>query len=188
MWTRACVLLVLVTGCAGQPRPKMRVGAPLENKGDLFLKREFHQDGVAVDTVDVIQRLAHDPSSKGHITASRTWRTVAMLTGAASGALIGWPVGEAIGGKTDPAWELAAVGGALTLTALSLAVLSESQLHRAARAYNESLTAAGAAPPFEVGQWDRFDPYAHLAPPRLAMQRLDPLAPGSPALLVPAPP
>jgi hypothetical protein len=171
IWTRACVFLVVATGCASQPRPKMRVGAPLENEGDLFFRRRFSQEGQVVDTVDVVRNLKQDPASKRHVTASQAWRTVATLTGAAGGALVGWPVGEAIAGKTDPSWELAAVGGALTLTALSLAVLSESQLHRAARAYNESLTTAGPAPTFGTWQKGDFDPFAHLVSPHLTLEK-----------------
>jgi hypothetical protein len=132
------VLLALCgVACAGQP--KMQVGMPIENHGDVVLRRDFRQDGVTIDSADMIRTLGEDARSSQHIAAYKGWRTASLLLAAAGGALIGWPVGEALGGKREPMWELAAIGGGLATVSFPLGVVSEFQLHQAVKTYNAGL-------------------------------------------------
>jgi len=59
----------------------------------------------------------------------------AVLAGV-GGALIGWPVGQSIGGAEDVNWELAYVGGGIAVFGIILSVMAEKSYNKAVNCYN----------------------------------------------------
>lgn len=62
----------------------------------------------------------------------------AMVFGFIGGALIGWPIGTAIGGG-NPNWYLAAAGGGFILLSIPFSLDARENLHSAIDIYNEGL-------------------------------------------------
>ena len=81
-------------------------------------------------------------------SSSKTWATI---LGGAGGALIGFPVGTAIGGG-DAKWELAGVGAALILVAIPISNNYNKKSKKAVDLYNAefSSTAYRFTPSFNL--------------------------------------
>lgn len=63
----------------------------------------------------------------------------ALILSAAGGALLGWPLGQAIVGEEDPMWALAGVGGGLIAVSIPFAVVADNKVDNAVDAHNERL-------------------------------------------------
>jgi hypothetical protein len=68
------------------------------------------------------------------------------VLGAVGGALLGWPIGEKLGGAENPHWGLAIAGGATIAVALPLAFWADSKVSQAVDSHNQSLVRPAAGP------------------------------------------
>ena len=120
----------------------MQAGEPIEmKKGGLGVV--YQQDGQTLDRAHMVKQLKHEPSSAKDIRAYTSWTAATTITSLAGGALIGWPVGQAIAGDPEPLWVLAAAGGGLIVVAIPMAVVGDKKLKKGVRAYNEGLRTTG---------------------------------------------
>jgi hypothetical protein len=63
---------------------------------------------------------------------------------AAGGALVGWPIGQALAGEDKPLWVLAGAGGGLIAVSIPFSVAASNNLVNAVDAHNAGV---GATPP-----------------------------------------
>ena len=76
----------------------------------------YQQDGMDLERADMVEHLAHERESARHIARARTIGVVVVVLSTTGGALIGYPLGQKIGGSQRPLWALAYAGaGALAL-------------------------------------------------------------------------
>ena len=59
-----------------------------------------------------------------------------MILAGIGGALVGYPLGQSIGGEEDVSWEIAYVGGGLSVIGIVLSVMAENSYKKAANCYN----------------------------------------------------
>ena len=85
------------------------VAQNIEMKKGFFGTR-FYSDGRMVKPGEVLEIMRSDDEAYAHFKKAKTNYDVAGVLGFIGGALVGWPIGTAIGGG-DPEWGLAAVGG-----------------------------------------------------------------------------
>ena len=69
--------------------------------------------------------VANHPEAAAAASKSSTYRGFALVLGAVGGGLIGWPIGQAIGGAEDPNWALAAAGAGALAVAIWTGVSSD---------------------------------------------------------------
>ena len=53
--------------------------------------------------------------------------------------MIGWPIGQAVGGAEDPNWALAGVGAGLFVVGIVFGVRSDKQVREGVTIYNDSI-------------------------------------------------
>ena len=132
-----CALLGLSLGC-GSTLPKYNASAPIE-KRSVFLGTELQQGGKPIDEADLIDKLGREPASAESMSAAKTLGLVGQILGYAGGFLIGWPIGQAIAGDSDPTWVLAGIGGGLVVVGIPFSIASSNNFENAVDAHNESL-------------------------------------------------
>jgi hypothetical protein len=76
------------------------------------------------------------PEAVAAVDKSEAYNGGAMVLAAIGGALIGWPVGEAIGGKDDPKWVLAGAGAGAVTVGIVLGMQGVKHAKRAVDIYN----------------------------------------------------
>jgi hypothetical protein len=87
---------------------------------------------------DLKQVVAGDPEAVAEAGKAGTYMTWAYVSGAVGGTLIGWPVGQAIGGSDETQWALAAVGAGVVGVAIVCGVSSDKHFKKAVDLYNAS--------------------------------------------------
>jgi hypothetical protein len=96
----------------------------------------YQQDGQTLDPEDMSEKLSEEPDAAPHVSRAQTLTLVATILGAAGGALVGWPLGGAIAGESDPQWELAYAGGGAILVSIPLMLWGVSSFDTAVDAHN----------------------------------------------------
>jgi hypothetical protein len=130
----AVIACVITAGCAPQ-LPKLNTGAPIE-KRSAFLGTRYEQGGEVIDNDDMIAKLREQPGPGEQLSGYTFLATTSVLLAAIGGGLVGWPLGEAIAGKEDPLWALAAVGGGLIVVSIPFGIVASNKLENAVDAYN----------------------------------------------------
>ncbi len=90
----------------------------IEMKKDFF-GYSFHQDSTELWPRDVLQVMEANPEAFQEFKKARANHAASGIFGAIGGFMIGWPIGQAIAGKDDPLWGLAAGGAALVFVGYS---------------------------------------------------------------------
>jgi len=88
----------------------------------------------------MVSRLGGNPNTAADISTARTLMTLTMVGSAVGGALIGWPLGQALVGREEPMWELAAVGGGVIVVSIPFGLWGESKLGDAVQTHNATLS------------------------------------------------
>jgi hypothetical protein len=134
--TRAFVITALIPNLSGcVSTPKMNANAPIE-KRSAFLGTSYEQSGAAIDRADMINKLEQEPAAREELSGYRVIATTSLILAAAGGALVGWPVGQAIADKEEPLWALAGVGGGLIVVGIPLAIVADNKVDSAVDAHN----------------------------------------------------
>ena len=132
------VVLVAMTlgqlGCAAAP--KMATSLPISVDTSLGGPR-YTQDGHAIDVGDMGNQLEKEPLAKPSVSTSRALRVVAVLLSAAGGAMVGWPLGQKIGGESRPLWALAGVGAGTIALSIPFTIGSVASMDSAVAAHNQ---------------------------------------------------
>jgi hypothetical protein len=135
------ILSVAAAGCVSQP--KMNAAAPIE-KRSVFLGTSYQQNGKAIDPGDMLDKLEKEPEAADELAGYGAFATTAVILAGAGGALVGWPIGQAIGGEEDPLWVLAGVGGGLIAVSIPLAIVADNKVENAVDAHNRHVGAPTA--------------------------------------------
>ncbi|MGK3987329.1 hypothetical protein WME99_30080 [Sorangium sp. So ce136] len=158
MWM-AVALALHGLGCVAAQQ-KMDPSRPIELHTGFFAAR-YKQDGKPIS--DVPEWLAKEPEAAPYVSRSQALTVLAGLVAGAGGGLIGWPVGEALGGERDPVWPLAGAGAVAIALTIPLAIWSVSNMDSAAEAHNRLLLQGSewsAAPKREAAPAERAGPVA----------------------------
>lgn len=130
-----CGILVLAVG-VGCGAPQTR---PFDPSRPIETEKGYRQSGELLDARDLWKKLKENPETGSHVRRAEVLDVVSLVFAASGGALIGWPVGEAIAGKPDPMWELAAVGGGLFVVSIPFAIWSVNSRGKAIAVHNAGL-------------------------------------------------
>lgn len=84
--------------------------------------------------------LEDNPATTEAMAGYAPLRTSAVVLGAVGGGLIGWPIGQSIGGSRDPNWTLAYIGAGVLVGNIILESLARSKLDQAVEVHNQSLS------------------------------------------------
>jgi len=120
----------------------MDPSAPIETKGG------YRQNGKPLDRDSMLARLREEPASEEDIAAAQSLGVLGQVLGAVGGALLGWPIGEKLGGAEKPHWGLAIAGGATIAVALPLAFWSDGKVSQAVDSHNRRFQQPSAGPVF----------------------------------------
>jgi hypothetical protein len=129
----AVALSLTLSGCVSAP--KMDANAPIE-KRRAFLGTSYEQNEEPIDLGDMREKLEREPEAAEELAGYGAFATTAMILAVAGGALVGWPLGQAIVGKEDPLWVLAGVGGGLIAVSIPFAIVADNKLGNAVDAHN----------------------------------------------------
>lgn len=116
----------------------MNASAPIE-KRPVFLGTEYAQNGEAIDRRDMMDKLEKEPAAADELSGHGALSTTSLLLSVAGGFLVGWPIGQAIGGQDKPLWVLAGVGGGLIALSIPFAVIAENKVANAVDAHNRGV-------------------------------------------------
>ncbi len=97
------------------------------------------QDGKPMTMRDLANTMESNPDAFELIKKARTNNTLASILGGAGGALIGFPLGQALGGG-DANWALAGVGAGLIVIGIPISSGAGKKVKQAVELYNSSLS------------------------------------------------
>lgn len=130
--------VTMLVACGAAPR-KFDATRPITVRSGA-LSNDYEQEGSPLDREDMVSRLGENPNTAADISTARTLMTLTMVGSAVGGALIGWPLGQALVGREEPMWELAAVGGGVIVVSIPFGLWGESKLGDAVQTHNATLS------------------------------------------------
>jgi hypothetical protein len=95
----------------------------------------YEQRGEVLDGGLMLDALEREPAARSDVQAGRTAFTISRILAGLAGALIGWPVGQAIAGKSAD-WVLAGAGAGILAVAIPLAIVASADVEDAVDAHN----------------------------------------------------
>ena len=117
------------------------IGVNAQNRTDTITVMEdigvkFYQDGYRLNTSELFWITNQIPEMDD---AKRTYR-MGVLLSSIGGFLIGYPVGQHLGGNNEPVWECALVGVGITTLSLPIFTSSRKKAVKGVRAFNRNIT------------------------------------------------
>lgn len=109
--------------------------------GGLIVKqgeRELNQ-GELFDTLN------EDPESARYVGRYKTKNVAGAILGGIGGGLIGFPLGQALGGG-DPLWVLAIAGAGVIAVAIPIGISAGKDIRKGMDVYNENLNTSAFVP------------------------------------------
>jgi hypothetical protein len=104
---------------------------------DLKMEKNKFYDGTKeLRPAEVLELMKPNAEAYKEFKKARGNNGFAQVLGFAGGALIGWPIGTALGGG-DPQWGLAAGGAGLILLAIPLTISYKKHAEKAIDLYNK---------------------------------------------------
>lgn len=107
-------------------------------KEKVFGGYKYSVDGKIVSMKEMINLMESNTQAMALMKKAKSNTTLATILGGAGGALIGFPIGTAIGGG-DANWTLAGVGAGLIIVAIPIASGANKKANQAVDLYNSSL-------------------------------------------------
>ncbi|WBL25276.1 hypothetical protein [Zunongwangia sp. HGR-M22] len=104
----------------------------------VFGSYKFTQNENTLSLRDLTAITEDIPEAQDLIRKAKTTTVFTSILSVAGGGLIGWPLGEAIGGG-DPNWALAGIGAGLVAVAIPLSSSASKKAKQAVDLYNNSL-------------------------------------------------
>ena len=132
------LILTFLLGCLSFSFGQGGVDSIKVRKG--FGGYHFYHGNKSLNSSELTKVLKHDEQAYKEIKAAQPTIVIATIIGAAGGALVGWPIGTAIGGG-DPNWTLAAIGAGLIVVSIPISIKYNKQAKHAVDTYNEGLNA-----------------------------------------------
>ncbi|MDN3595480.1 hypothetical protein [Zunongwangia endophytica] len=104
----------------------------------VFGGYKFTRNENTLSLGDLSNIVEDTPQAEDLIKKAKTTTVFTTILSFAGGGLIGWPIGEAIGGG-DPNWALAGIGAGLVAVAIPLSSSAGKKAKEAVDIYNMSL-------------------------------------------------
>ena len=105
----------------------------------VFGGYEFKQNDKTLLLKDMKEIMKENNEALALIQSAKTNQTWALVLGTAGGALVGFPIGTAIGGG-DPEWALAGAGAALIVATIPIVKGFNRKTKKAVELYNAGLS------------------------------------------------
>lgn len=104
-----------------------------------FGENLFMQNDKRITYSQLLSSLESNSEAYKIATSAKGNKTFGMILGGAGGALIGWPLGTALGGG-EPNWILAGVGAGLIVATIPIISGYNKKTANAIKLYNDGLT------------------------------------------------
>lgn len=105
----------------------------------VFGGLKFSQSGKNLTLKDMQTIMKDNKEALDLVTSAKSNQTWGMILGTTGGALIGFPIGTAVGGG-DPEWALAGVGAALLVATIPIVKGFNRKTTKAVELYNSGVT------------------------------------------------
>lgn len=102
-----------------------------------FGEYQFYEDGKLLNMARLKSALSGDKQAFSEFKSARNAKGIASVLAAAGGALIGWPIGAAIGGG-DPEWAMLGAGVALVGVSIPFIIKANKKFRNAVDLYNSN--------------------------------------------------
>lgn len=99
---------------------------------------KYSQEGRQLSMNELVNTMKSNQEAYDLIKKAKSNTTLASVFGGLGGALVGWPLGTALGGG-DPNWVLAGVGAGLIVIGIPISVGANKKAKEAVGLYNASL-------------------------------------------------
>lgn len=129
-----CQLFLIVSSNYAQDSTKSTITI----KKSAFGRKYIHQDK-KLKLKELKTLLTQEPATEQELSTAQKYYRPAMIFSTVGGFCIGWPIGSALGGTEDPAWELAIAGGGITIVALILGGKADKHFENAVHIYNKQI-------------------------------------------------
>jgi hypothetical protein len=103
-----------------------------------FFGTQYLQNGKRLNFSQMAELMQPNAEAYRNIKSAKAGNTWVSIMSTAGGALIGYPIGTAIGGG-DPNWTLAAVGAGIVAVAIPVSISVNKKAKKAVTLYNEGL-------------------------------------------------
>ncbi len=104
-----------------------------------FWGNKYLSNGNTLSIQQLENKLSSNPDAIVYFNKAKSTEAITYILSAAGGALIGWPIGTAIGGG-KPNWVLAGIGAGLIVIDIPLVKSAEKKLKKAVDTYNSGLS------------------------------------------------
>jgi hypothetical protein len=128
------VLNIAAYFCQAQQQEKLTIGKD-------FWGYKYYEGTAKISKQEAMRRLEANPEALKLFTQGNANLAPAGIFSFAGGFMIGWPIGQAIAGKQDPQWALAAGGLALSIVGYSFDKSFHNKANKAFDLYNTGRTA-----------------------------------------------
>jgi len=98
----------------------------------------YYSNGQKLTGFELVEKLKTNDQSWEKYNQAKGISLIANIFAASGGALIGWPIGTAIGGG-DPNWVLAGVGAGLAVIGITIATGADKKIKQAVEIYNQGV-------------------------------------------------
>ncbi|WP_088324404.1 hypothetical protein [Polaribacter tangerinus] len=104
----------------------------------------FHQNGGMLSVGQMQELMKENDAAFKLMRSAKGNQILSMVLGGAGGALVGFPIGTAIGGG-EPEWALAGVGAALIVATIPIAKGFTKKAKKAVELYNANQSTVGSS-------------------------------------------
>jgi len=106
-----------------------------------FFGYKFYMNGRAYPIDQIADLMKTNNEAYQLIRATRSNNTVSGIVGFIGGALMGWPIGRALGGE-EMNWKIFALGAAITGVSIPISISAANKAKQAVKVWNSSLPAS----------------------------------------------
>ncbi len=142
------IIVLLLIGIVGISKGQAPSDSVIVNKSVFGYKFFHHDNRINFNQLPAILNENHEAQQL--IRKAKTTNTVASIISGVGGFMVGWQLGAALVGG-EPNWNMAAVGGGLTLIAIPIGSKSNKQAIQAIGIYNEGLSSSSHRPQLFLG-------------------------------------
>ena len=108
----------------------------------VFGGYQFKQNGAVLTLNQMQELMKNNQEAFDLVKSAKSNQTWGMILGTAGGALVGYPIGTAIGGG-EPEWALAGVGAAIIVATIPIIKGFNKKTSQAVELYNAGFSSVG---------------------------------------------
>jgi hypothetical protein len=135
----ALLFLLGLVDCAGTPLRSFDPSRAIEIK-----EGRYEQDGEPLARADLIEGLkgqVGEADASSAAEQAQVLGTLGMVVAVPGGAMIGYPLGQALGGDEHPRWSVAAIGAGVAVAGIALGFGADAALASAVKSHNHFIAA-----------------------------------------------